>query len=131
MNEPETRMILAHAAALDNRRVTDATVALWYELFGGYEYAEVKWALVHHARSSTDYLTPAHLIQIINHKREEYRWMNPSAPLHSASWLSFEQDVMRVARDLSVEREKNPGRRYAVEVMDGYTPKEIESGTDA
>lgn len=125
MTESETRMILAQVAALDNRRITDAVVILWYTIFDGFEYEEVKWALMHHARSSTEYLTPAHLITIIREKRAEYRMMNPSARVDRGDWLTFEAAQVSAAVHSRALRES--GARYAVDVMDGYTPKELES----
>lgn len=123
MNEAETRMILSQVTAVDNRRLTDSTVIMWHAIFAGYSYEEVKWAMIQHFRSSTDYLTPAHLTCIIDIKRAEYRMMNPSARIDRDDWLTFEsqqESVAAVARSLRAS-----GATYAVEVMDGYTPKEI------
>lgn len=128
MNEPETRMILAQATALDNRNVTDAMVALWYEIFRGYEYGEVKWALMQHARTSTEYLTPAHLAQIVNRKREEWQMMNPDGVKSNDEWLDFERQAELVAEQIRARRAANPNERYAVDVMDDYTLKELEHG---
>ena len=123
MNESETRMILSQIAAVDNRRLSDATTILWHSIFTGYTYAEVKWAMTQHFRASTDYLMPAHLTGIIDIKRHEYRMMNPSAHITGPDWLTFEDEqesLASVARSLRAS-----GTTYAVEVMDGYTPKEI------
>lgn len=118
MNEPETRMVLAQASALDNRKVTDAMVAIWYEVFQGYAYDEVKWALMRHARTSTEYLTPAHLTTIIHEKRTEYRWMNPSAQIDASDWVHFEHQITEASRQIKQVRAANPGARYAVEAME-------------
>ncbi len=109
-------MILAQAAGLDNRRVTDAMVVIWHAAFQGYTYDEVKWAFMEHVRTSTDYLVPALLIQIVNHKRAEYRMMNPSAPLTADAWMvAVREEEAAVA---NVRRLRAEGRRSAVEAMD-------------
>lgn len=127
MNEPETRMILAQASALDNRNVTDAMIALWYEIFRDYEYGEVKWALMRHARTSTEYLTPAHLVRIVNQKREEWRMMNPDGVKNRDGWLDLERLADLVVGQARARRAKNPNERYAVDVMDDYDQKELEA----
>ena len=116
MNEQEVRMILAQVSAIDNRKVVDATIAMWYSLFGGFTYGEVKWALLYHARNSTEYITPAHLIAIIREKREEYRMMNPSAHLEKDSWLDLEMQAELAAHEVRAIRAR--GERSAVEAMD-------------
>jgi len=125
MNEAETRMILSQVSAVDNRRLTDSTVIMWLAVFSGYSYAEVKWAMIQHFRTSTDYLMPGHLVEIINIKRTEYRMMNPSARVDRDDWLTFESEQESVA---SVSRSlRASGVRYAVDVMDDITPQELES----
>lgn len=127
MNERETREILAYASALDNRNVTDAMIALWYEIFRDYEYGEVKWALMRHARTSTEYLTPAHLVRIVNQKREEWRMMNPDGVKSRDGWLDLERLADLVVGQARTRRAKNPNERYAVDVMDDYDQKELEA----
>ncbi len=113
MTEAETRMILSQVSAVDNRRLTDAVVMMWFTIFAGYSYGEVKWAALQHFRTSTEYLMPAHLVEIINLKRSEYRMMNPSARIDKDDWLSFENEQEQVA---SYVRElRASGARYAVE----------------
>lgn len=113
MTEPETRMILSQVSAVDNRRLTDAVVMMWYTIFAGYTYGEVKWAVLQHFRTSTDYLMPAHITEIIHLKRLEYRMMNPSARIDKDDWLSFENEQEQVA---SFVRElRASGARSAIE----------------
>jgi hypothetical protein len=116
MTESETRMILGQVSALDNRKLTDAMVLMWFSLFGGYSYNEVKWALMYHARTSTEYITPAHLLQIVNEKRAEWRMMNPTKNLDRDSWLDFEHQQELAA--LEARRIRASGVRSAVEAME-------------
>lgn len=125
MTEAEVRMILAQCAALDNRRITDATVILWYGLFRDYEYGEIKWALYHHASTSTEYLMPAHLISLVNEKRTEWRMMNPVDHVSKTDWLEFERMQEVAAEQCRAIRAS--GKPYAVDVMNTL---EVEGGGD-
>lgn len=125
MSESETRMILAQCSAMDNRKVTDAAVVMWFGLFRSYTYGEVKWAIAFHYSTETEYLMPAHLIGIIHQKRAEYRMMNPGLPLDMDSWLEFELLQEVAAQEARAIRAT--GARSAVDVMDSYDPKELES----
>jgi hypothetical protein len=113
MTEPETRMILSQVAAVDNRRLTDGVVLMWFSIFAGYSYGEVKWAMIQHLRTSTEYLMPAHLTEIIHIKRLEYRMMNPSARLDKDDWLSFENEQEQAAE--YVRELRASGARSAIE----------------
>ena len=123
MNESEVRMILAQSAAVDTRKITDAAIVMWHGLFREYSYGEVKWALMHHFATSTEYLMPAHLIAIVNTKRAEYRQMNPGLSLASDAWLEFEQ-LQELAASLC-RANREAGFRYAVDAMEDT--KELES----
>ena len=124
MNEAEVRMLLALATSLDNRKVNNAMITLWFTLFRGYAYGEAKWALMHHATTSTDYLMPGHIIQIINWKRSEYALMNPARGHNRDAWVEFEERLELAAQEVRKVRET--GKPYAVDVMDGYETKELE-----
>ena len=124
MNEPETRNILAQATALDNRKISEAAVRLWYRAFKNYSHAEVSWAFSHHVETSTEYLMPAHLIRLVNEKRSEYRMMNPSGHHDSDAWLEFERMEELAAQHCRELRAS--GAVYAVDAMDATTPKEID-----
>lgn len=113
MNEAETRMILSQVSAVDNRRLTDSVMLMWHAVFAGYSYDEVKWAMIQHFRTSTEYLMPAHLTEIVNLKRLEYRMMNPSARIDKDDWLTFEAEQESLA---SISRAlRASGARYAVQ----------------
>lgn len=122
MNEPETRMILSQASGIDNRKITDAAIIMWHAAFTGFTYEEVKWALLEHVKTSTEYLAPAHLIEIIHTKRAEYRMMNPGISQHPDSWLEWER--MQELAAVEARAVRATGKPYAVEVMDNL---EIES----
>lgn len=113
MNEAETRMILSQVSALDNRKLNDAVLAIWYQVFRDYAYEEVKWALYEHARTSTEYLLPAHLTAIVNGKRVEWRMMNPEPNLAKDAWLEFEH--MQVLASEENRRIKATTIRSAIE----------------
>lgn len=117
MTEDETRMILSQVSALDNRRLNDAVLVMWFQLFNGYSFAEVKWAVLEHARTSTDYLMPAHLTSLIHQKRAEYRMMNPAMEFASRdAWLEFEHMQVLASREAAAIRAT--AIRSAVEAMD-------------
>jgi hypothetical protein len=116
MSEPEVRLLLAQIAAFDNRKVTDPTVVLWYQVFQGYSYAEVRWALYHHIGTSTEYLMPAHLTEIVKWKRAEYRMMNPALHLTPDAWLEFEEMIGLASEEN--KRIQATAKRSAVEAMD-------------
>lgn len=63
MNRVEVSKLLTRASAIDNRIVTEETVAAWWELLGMVEYDLAVEAVNEHFRKSTDYLLPAHIIQ--------------------------------------------------------------------
>jgi hypothetical protein len=114
MNESETRMILSQVSALDNRKLNDAGLAIWYEVFRDYGYEEVKWALYEYARHATEYLMPAHLTSLINQKRLEYRMMNPAMEFASKdAWLEFED--MQALLSEENRRIKATAARSAIE----------------
>ena len=117
-------MILAQCAAVDNRKITDASIVMWYGLFAEYSYAEVKWAMMHHFTTSTEYLMPAHLVAIVNEKRFEYRQMNPGLTLAREAWLDFEE--MQVLAAQVCRDNRAAGKVYAVDAMNDDT-KELDS----
>lgn len=116
MNESEVRMILAQIAALDNRKITNAMVIMWHGLFRRETYPEVKWAVMEHARNSTEYLTPAHLVAIIQEKRAEHRMMNPGMSQGTDAWLEWE--AMQVAAADEARAIRASGVRYAVDAIE-------------
>lgn len=126
MNESETRMILAQASALDNRKVNDAMIIIWHTAFQGYAYDEVAWALRQHIQTSTEYLVPAHLIRSINEKRHEYRRSNPSGSLTGDAWLEQEREEIAAAEQC--RRLRAEGHRYAVDAIDNdEPPRQLEA----
>lgn len=61
MNLTETHDLLTFAAAVDNRRVDDATVATWQEILPDVDHADAREAVRRHFRDSREYLTPVHV----------------------------------------------------------------------
>lgn len=116
MDSGEMRMLLAQVAAYDNRRLGDGVLAVWMNVFDSYSYDEVRWALYHHMKTSTEYLMPAHLTSIIDWKRSEYRMMNPGRHLDNDAWLEFEGMLQLASQDARSVRAT--AARTAVEAME-------------
>lgn len=64
MNKAETAKLLAVASAVDNRNVTPPMVEAWHEAVWSVSYEDARLALAQHRRSSTEYLQPAHIVQL-------------------------------------------------------------------
>lgn len=64
MSPAEVTRLLAIIATFDNRRVEESTIAAWAAVFDGtpWTFAQAREAVIRHARTSTDYLQPAHVI---------------------------------------------------------------------
>lgn len=78
MDLRQTHQLLIRASAIDNRVVSgpagEAAVTMWHELLGHMDFLQLRDALDEHRRASTEYVTPAHLVAIINARK-------PSLPL--------------------------------------------------
>lgn len=61
MNLAETHDLLAFAAAVDNRRVDDASVAAWQAILPDVDPTDAIEAVRRHFGNSHDYLTPVHV----------------------------------------------------------------------
>lgn len=114
----EAKTLLSRVAILDNRNVDGVMVALWQEILDPFTLDECMWALREFSRNnSSDYLRPAHLVDIIRRKRADYAAMNPGRESHSPSaWLSFEDEIEQVRVTISAIRAQ--GKQYAVEAME-------------
>ncbi|QOP64803.1 helicase loader [Microbacterium phage DelaGarza] len=73
MTPPEVVRLLAIIATFDNRRVEESTIAAWSAVFDGtpWTFEECRQAVIRHARDSTDYLQPAHVIRGARIVRDE------------------------------------------------------------
>ena len=118
MTFDEAKEVLSLATALTGMRVDAAVVVLWQDVLDPYTKAECLWALREFARTNkTDYLRPAHLIEIVQQKRAEYAWANPGRAARQVdSWLGFERQL-DVAR-AEVRAVQATGKRLAVEAME-------------
>lgn len=114
----EARTLLSRVAVLDNRTVDAASVMLWQEILAPYTLDECLFALREFARiNSKDYLRPAHLIEIISSRRQEWAWMNPGRESGKPDgWLELERQEMVAAREVQEIRQR--GQRLAVDAME-------------
>ena len=82
MNLVETHDLLTLAAAFDNRKFGDETVAAWREVLRRESFEDARDAVIHHFKTSTEYLMPAHIVQQCREVRNERhdRAMIESAP---------------------------------------------------
>jgi len=62
VNKVEVAKLLTRASAVDNRVVTEETVAAWHEVLEGVRYDAAVEAVNEHFKTSTEYLMPAHII---------------------------------------------------------------------
>jgi len=74
MNVRETARVLAKAAAVDNRDVSEVNVMAWHEIIGDLDLAECLEAVARHRRDSPGvYLEPGHVRRIAKVIRDENR----------------------------------------------------------
>lgn len=60
----EAEKLLIEMSAIDNRIVSDLAITAWAEVLGDMTYADARAALLEHRRTSSEYVTPAHLLKI-------------------------------------------------------------------
>lgn len=118
MTFDEAKTLLASVAVLDNRVVDGVTISMWQTILDPFTLNEAMWALREFSRTNTDdYLRPAHLVEIVRRKRNEYAQMNPGRQSGKVDkWLHLES-ILEAAR---VENKaiRESGIRYAVEAME-------------
>lgn len=98
MTFDEIKMLLAMAAARDNRVPSQAMVMAWQYDLSDIAFDEAQEALNRHFRSPAsidEWLKPAHIRQLVKVIRDERR-QGAAAPLALPS--RFEQDVVRNQR---------------------------------
>lgn len=72
INLEQTGKLLLRIQIGDNRIVNDAVVLDWFHILDGHvTFVDAMNAVSVHRRESTDYLVPAHIIQIAKRLREE------------------------------------------------------------
>lgn len=94
MNWGETMQLLTVVAAIDGRRIDEATVAAWHGMLGDLDFDECAEAVRRHFARSTDWLMPANVRSIVGVIRESRRPRHESLSLPSR----FEADPDRTAR---------------------------------
>lgn len=70
MNVTETGKVLAKIQAFDNRNVDDATTIAWQEILEPYTLADCLSAVTDHFRVSTDWLMPAHVVELVKARQK-------------------------------------------------------------
>lgn len=73
MSPADVTRLLAIIATFDNRRVEESTIAAWSAVFTGtpWTFTQCREAVIRHARDSTEYLQPAHVIRGARLVRDE------------------------------------------------------------
>lgn len=71
MNRTEAAMLLAYAAARDNRKADPAAAEAWYEDLGDLNLDDCKAAVRHHMKNSHEYLMPVHIRDYVKVIRAE------------------------------------------------------------
>ena len=94
MNYAETAQLLTAVAACDNRRIDDATVAMWHDVLGDLPLRDALEAARRHFAKSTDWLMPAHIRTGAAMIREERQPRSEHLQLPSR----FEYDPQRAAQ---------------------------------
>jgi len=127
MNFDETKTLLAHAAAIDNRRVDEITVIVWEGLLSRYTLEEATSALkAFRLTQPGTYLEPGHLAKIIEGRREDYALSHADSPSTSGLvWVGElggylkPEDVDRVVREVrDIRAAIRAGKPSAVEAIE-------------
>lgn len=71
MNRFETTQMLAYVSEIDGRHVTEEGVSVWLDLLAGFEFEEVRAAVIRHSTESPDFLKPAHVVKLVKTARKE------------------------------------------------------------
>lgn len=69
MRHDDIVQLLALISSTDGRKLGRHTPAAWMEILGDYEYADCRAAVIEHFRTSTDWLTPAHIVRAVKAQR--------------------------------------------------------------
>jgi hypothetical protein len=96
MNRAEAATLLTLAAARDRRTIGDADVAAWAEDLADIAFVEARAALTRFFRTSTEWLKPAHIIELVKAIRVDAQRYDPH-PIRSLP-SRFEFDPDREAR---------------------------------
>jgi hypothetical protein len=115
----EAAKVLATAKLVDNRQFDEATAIAWAQMLEpSITLREAIAAVARHFATSTDYLMPAHVNQIVKAVRAERR-----ALIHAAGPPDFPDD-------LTYAQEQVYRRRYHELVGDGMTRDDAQAAID-
>jgi hypothetical protein len=84
MKIADTAKMIAIAAAIDNRRTSEAMAEAWHEVIGHLDYEDARRGLrLHRANHPGVYLEPGHILQALIAERARHRELygiHPPAP---------------------------------------------------
>lgn len=82
MNKLEVAKLLARAAVIDNRIVTEETIVVWHELLVDVDYERAVQIMNEHFKKSTEYFMPAHIEQGMHPRFIEREGYAPGVSYH-------------------------------------------------
>lgn len=130
MNLGEANRLLTYAAAIDGRRIDDATVIAWHGIVGDLRLSDCLEAVRRHFAGSKDWLMPAHIRELAIKVREERRPKHEVLSLPSrfepdeARAIRVRQGVELCAQAFSMAPARRP-RAIEAEVKAPPTPAEL------
>jgi hypothetical protein len=130
MNPSDTAQVLIKAALLDGRRPEPKTadVAAWHEIIGRFTLADCLDAIAQHHGQSTDWLTPAHVVALVEVRRrarmDRCTALHPNRPF-SLTRNEHGQEIP--ADQADVERWRVESQELARLVLDGdWEPADVD-----
>lgn len=130
MNLADTGRVLAKAQLLDGRRPVpeEADVAAWHEIIGRFTLADCLNAVTQHYAGSSDWLTPSHLVAIVDARRrarmDRCTALHPNRPFS----LTRNQHGQEIPADqVDVDRWRAESQELARLVLDGdWEPTDVD-----
>lgn len=130
MSPADTGRVLAKAQLLDGRRPRpeEADVAAWHEIIGRFTLADCLAAVTQHYGRSTEWLTPAHVVALVDVQRKARSDRCPALHPNRPFTLTLNEHRQEVPADAAdVERWRTESRELARLVLDGdWGPAEVE-----
>lgn len=114
MNHTETARLLTAVAAIDGRRIDDASVAAWHGMLGDLPFNDCAEAVRRHFARSSDWLMPAHIRDGVRLIRDERRPKVDALALPSrwepdpARTERIKRGIAKVAEEMSIARANRP-----------------------
>lgn len=135
MNISDAGLLLAYAALGDNRTVTRETAMFWSEVLRpDVSLDEARSAVTFHFANSTDYLTPAHVNEIVDSQREVRKRMVPDVippseladrPEDGWDWTKVWQEAV-IAGHAEARAREIANHRFGID--EDFAPLAIEAG---